>query len=321
MYLDIEHRITFDYSDFISDSWMELRVEPKHTPYQNLRRFFLAVGPPSKVNSFQDWLGNNVHHFSVPSYHNKIEILARSIVETQSARFDFDQISPAGPETYPLGPNYNFLTFDGPIVDTPELRNLSKKIKHTPDTPVAQIVNELGLLVYNEIEYKPNVTEYHSTVVDALTKKAGVCQDIAQIMIGLLRLRGIPARYVSGYLDVTRKTEDKLAESHAWIEFLSPDQNWVPYDPTNQLFPNEKYAVVAHGRHYDDVPPNKGVFRGAAQETLTATVKTNLTHEPDESDFQETMGSLDVPVYSKIPTRTASVLDDQIADQAQQQQQ
>ena len=321
MYLDIEHRITFDYSDFISDSWMEIRVEPKQTKHQVLRRFFLAVGPPSKVNTFQDWLGNNVHHFSVPSYHNKIEIVARSIVETQAASFEFDQISPANSEVYPLGPNYDFLTFDGPIIDTPAMRALGKKVKHKPDTPVAQIVNDLGKIVHQEIKYKPNVTEYHSTVVDALTKKAGVCQDIAQIMIGLLRLRGIPARYVSGYLDVDHDKNDRLAESHAWIEFLSPDQTWVPYDPTNQLFPNEKYAVVAHGRNYDDVPPNKGVFRGSAEETLEATVRTNLTQEPDETEYKETMGSLDVPVYAKIPTRTASVLDDQIADQAQQQQQ
>lgn len=320
MYLDIEHKFSLDYSDFISDSWIEIRVEPKNTAHQNVRRFFLAVGPPSKVNTYKDWLGNRVHNFSVPQFHNRIEILARSIVETQPATFSFDLISNATPKTYAPGPNHDFLAFDGPIVKTPDLVSLLKKLKLAPNTPVAEIVNKTGLLVFKEIEYKPNVTEYNSTVADALSKRAGVCQDIAQIMIGLLRLQGIPARYVSGYLDVDNP-KNGLAESHAWMEFLSPDQVWVPYDPTNQVFPNERYAVVAHGRNYDDVPPNKGVFRGGAKETLTTSVKTTLMEEVDETGFIETLGSIDVPVYAKVPARPATVLDDQTADQTQQQQQ
>lgn len=320
MFLEIEHRITFQYSDYVSDSWMELRVEPKETPHQKVRRFLLAVGPPSKVHAHTDWLGNHVHAFSIPKYHDKIEIVAKSIVETTPAALTFQDLPNGHVDPSRLGPESDFLLFDGPIHDSEELRALAQKIKTDSQSPVAEIVAATGLLVYNEIEYRPNVTAYHSTVQDALQKKAGVCQDIAQITIGLLRLKGVPARYVSGYLDVDNP-EGELAESHAWVEFLAPDHTWVAYDPTNQCFPDHRYAVVAHGRNYDDVPPNKGVYRGHAQETLHATVQTRLMPTSDETGFRETLESLDVPVYAKLPVRPAAILDDQNDDLNQQQQQ
>ena len=33
-------------------------------------------------------------------------------------------------------------------------------------------------------------------------------------------------------------------------------------DPTNRARAGERYVKIGHGRHYDDVPPTKGVYRG-----------------------------------------------------------
>ena len=48
MLLEIEHRLAFEYDAYISESFLELRVQPKTTPHQTLHSFVLAVGPPSK---------------------------------------------------------------------------------------------------------------------------------------------------------------------------------------------------------------------------------------------------------------------------------
>ena len=73
-------------------------------------------------------------------------------------------------------------------------------------------------------------------------------------LLALLRLRGIPARYVSGYLHVEAE-QGVPSQSHAWVEAWSPTLGWLAMDPTNDLPPDERYVVVATGRDYDDVPP------------------------------------------------------------------
>jgi len=80
-------------------------------------------------------------------------------------------------------------------------------------------------------------------------------------MLGFPAAARHPCRYVSGYLHVDRKKREP-SQSHAWIEFYAPSAGWVPFDPTHNGDVDERYVVVGHGRHYDDVPPNKGIYRG-----------------------------------------------------------
>jgi transglutaminase-like putative cysteine protease len=120
-------------------------------------------------------------------------------------------------------------------------------------------------------------------------------------MLTLLRLEGVPCRYVSGYLHVESPKEP--AQSHAWIEFHSPTHGWVPFDPTHDREVDERYIVVAYGRHYDDVPPNKGIYRGTARETLEAEVRTQMIPPAPVSTPTERVAALEVPVFAEIPGR------------------
>ena len=52
---------------------------------------------------------------------------------------------------------------------------------------------------------------------------------------------------------------------------------WVPADPTNRTLGGERHVKIGHGRRSADVPPIKGVFRGAAGAELTASVKMTRT--------------------------------------------
>ncbi|MBX3095334.1 MAG: transglutaminase family protein [Fimbriimonadaceae bacterium] len=315
MLLEIEHKIHFDYSDFINESWMELRVEPKATPEQTLRSYFLAIGPPSTVNAFTDWLGNVVHTFSIAKFHNRIEILSRSIVDIHRPEYD-----PSAFAVYPEavdGPERDMLLFGGPIENSEALQAFNAKIPQKAET-IGDMIQEISEAMKSELKYLPNVTQYDSSIDHALEIKAGVCQDFAQIMIGVLRLRGIPARYVNGYLHV-EKTD--VAESHAWVEFWVPGRGWCAFDPTNHIYPTNHHVVVAVGRNYDDVPPNKGVFRGFASETLTAEVRTRVITEDEVRPMRDQLGSIEVPVYTKVPARATTSLQGQVVEQAQQQQQ
>ena len=113
-----------------------------------------------------------------------------------------------------------------------------------------------------------------------------------------------------------------MAQSHAWIEFHSPAAGWVPFDPIHNRPVDDHYVVVGHGRHYDDVPPNKGIFRGNADEILKTEVRTQASTPKDISALHEEMEQIDVPVYQEVPERRGDRLRqaaEEIAAQAQQQ--
>src|SRR5262249_57433822 len=100
------------------------------------------------------------------------------------------------------------------------------------------------------------------------------------LALSMLRHGGIAARYVSGYLFAARDDdsgESVEVDTHAWLEALLPvpgggEPVWIGADPTNRVLAGENHIKIGHGRHYTDVPPIKGVYRGAASAKLDASV-------------------------------------------------
>jgi transglutaminase-like putative cysteine protease len=115
-------------------------------------------------------------------------------------------------------------------------------------------------------------------------------------MIAILRSFGLPARYISGYLH----RPNKESQSHAWCEVWLPDLGWIGIDPTNDLVVNDHFIKVATGRDFTDVPPNKGVYRGQAQETICVRVETRaLDHLPSLA-WRDELPPLQVPLTAIV---------------------
>jgi transglutaminase-like putative cysteine protease len=69
-------------------------------------------------------------------------------------------------------------------------------------------------------------------------KKAGYCEYFASAAVILLRLQGVPARFVKG-LSVGPQTDQggglhvvRDSDAHAWVDAWIPGQGWVEADPT-----------------------------------------------------------------------------------------
>ena len=99
---------------------------------------------------------------------------------------------------------------------------------------------------------------------EVLARREGVCQDFAHLGIACLRSMGLPARYVSGYLETDPPPgRPKLAGadvSHAWFSVLFPGAGWLDLDPTNGQVVGDRHVVTAYGRDYGDVAPLTGVI-------------------------------------------------------------
>jgi transglutaminase-like putative cysteine protease len=323
VFVEIEHTLSLTYDAFIRESFLELRMQPKTTVDQTLQSFVLAVGPPTKTSRYRDWNGNVVYHFTIVHFHDRIEVVSRSAVSTHPAGPALDTITDARPFPEPPYPLLDFLAFDGPVRAGAALRKFAQGATLPATAPLGEQVRACGRHIREHFTYKKNVTRYDSTTDDFLATGAGVCQDFSHLMLGLLRLRQIPCRYVSGYLHVLPR-DGEAAQSHAWVEFYSPSAGWVPFDPTHNREIDEHYVVVGHGRHYDDVPPNKGIYRGNADETLRTEVRTQESAPKDISALHEEMEQIDVPVYQEIPERRRDRLKlaaEEIAAQQQEEQQ
>ena len=126
------------------------------------------------------------------------------------------------------------------------------------------------------IRYQTGVTGVQTPAAMALYLGKGVCQDYAHLLLCVLRLLRIPARYVSGHL---------LGEGvpHAWVEALLPDGDApggvevLAYDPTHHRRAGMSYITVAVGRDFADVTPTSGYFTGAASGALSFSKRAEAT--------------------------------------------
>jgi transglutaminase-like putative cysteine protease len=131
------------------------------------------------------------------------------------------------------------------------------------------LADRLNQAAHDALDYEWGVTGVRTTAHEALLVGRGVCQDSAHLMVALCRIRGLPARYVSGHLVGQGGT-------HAWVEVLVPSADGraaeaVGYDPCNGRRTGAGYVTVAIGRDYRDVPPTAGTYVGNAAGHLTTT--------------------------------------------------
>jgi transglutaminase-like putative cysteine protease len=265
--LRIVHRTLFTYSEEIADTSMELRVRPLEDARQRVRTYELRVEPRGAVREYKDVFGNWVETWNHRPPHDQITVEARSLVETRPAWSTPVELSP--------GERWRLLRHDGPVMDVYPVRELAGIAGAGGEASLAELTREVN----RRYVYEPNVTNVTSTVADLVELGRGVCQDFAHIWIAACRAAGIPARYVSGYLYTGDSRQPQA--SHAWGEAWLPEAGWLSYDPTNPAGGvGEGYVRVAVGRDYRDVPPTRGVFRGAATETLAVDVRVERAEAP-----------------------------------------
>ncbi len=284
MYYTIRHVTRFRYSAPITQSVMEVRMQPRTEGSQRCLNFQLSVTPSARALHYRDYLGNVVHNFDVPGEHRQLSIIAQSQVEVRPLP-DLPASMPASAWDELSKSEYDMLVPSHFTHPSPLLSGLAVELGvERRDDPLS-FLRELTARIYDAFAYVPESTAVDSPIDDALKARQGVCQDFTHIMLALLRPMGIPARYVSGYLYPRQGgSRSTPGASHAWVEAYLPELGWVGFDPTNNLIADYCHIRVAIGRDYADVPPTRGVFKGKAETELSVSVQVNLADEPPPED-------------------------------------
>jgi transglutaminase-like putative cysteine protease len=298
--LDVVHETHYDYATPVNQALHLAHLKPSTGSHQRLLAHELSIEPaPAQRSSDIDAHGNGREFFSLAQPHDELRVLSISRVGVSARHADLDASAAPPWEAvrqrlrYQAGARYDpAVAFAQPSPLVPRLQALRDygAASFAPGTPLAHGAIGLMQRIHDDFEFETSSTEVDTPLIDAFTQRCGVCQDFTHVMIAALRMQGLAARYVSGYLLTRAAPGQPLLQgadaSHAWVQVYSPEtpgvgDGWLDLDPTNNLVPGCGHVRLAVGRDYSDVTPLRGVIRGGGTHTLTVRVSTRrVADEP-----------------------------------------
>ena len=296
--LRLLHVTTFEYDAPVSESYNEVHLQPRDDERQSCLLFALTTRPASQPGAHRDHLGNWVHRFNVLHEHRRLRIQAESAVmlhEPLPPPDDGPRLAALEREAEALYDEYHDLLVPSVYVPQPaSLAELARAAEMESGGGVLGWVQAATALVHTRFRYEKGATHVRSSVDDVLASGAGVCQDFAHLLLALARRRGLPARYVSGYLVPRPAAEHPKGSmeqviggqaSHAWAEVLIPGSGWLGLDPTLGRPVGMRHVRVAYGRDYGDVAPVRGVYKGHAGQRLSVDVRVRPVLDDEGGEY------------------------------------
>lgn len=289
----IRHETRYSYGADVVHSHHLLHLVPRPASYQECLEHDIEITPEThrRSNEF-DAFGNPLIRLELAAPHRELAVVSTMEIEVHAR--------PAVPadQSHPWERVRDSFAYHGAWpsrdqLDAARFRHESPHVRvkqsftdwsadcFPPGQPILVCAERLTTKLQKDIEYVPGVTDIGTASTEVLETRKGVCQDFAHLMIACFRSRGLPARYVSGYLRTNSTTDadgKKLVgdgASHAWVSVFSPPYGWIEFDPTNGCFAGTDHVAVAWGRDFGDVSPLRGVILGGGKHQLSVVVRVD----------------------------------------------
>lgn len=256
--LHFEYQMEIKYEENVGRCYFTIKCIPREDARQRLLGINLSVLPETAYSWGEDSFGNRQIYGCEKEPHNKFVFRADGDVEILQTDYEEEvREEMTGIFRVPYG---KCIPGSG-LLEYYRSHDFSECESHY------EICMALMHKLHQEFSYVPGATQIHTTAEEAWELGRGVCQDYAHIYVTLLRMAGIPARYVCGLI---------IGEgaSHAWAEALCGNR-WVAFDPTNDCLVLDHYIKLGHGRDAADCAINRGLMwnGGAQQQKVSALVE------------------------------------------------
>jgi transglutaminase-like putative cysteine protease len=258
--IEIRHQTSYVYDRPVTYSLQRLHLTPTDTASQRVVSWTIEAPGIERALAYLDCFGNRTHLISQSGRHEEVTIVARGKVETVDRAGVLPHVPGPVPDALFLRPTPATAVDDSIVELAQSLGGLAG----------LDLLHALMAEVRERIDYATGVTDAHTTAGEALAGGRGVCQDHAHVFIAAARYRGVPSRYVSGYL--LTAGADRAEAGHGWAEALVPGLGWVGFDCANRVCPTERHVRLCAGLDARSVRPVMGTRRGGDGERLGVMV-------------------------------------------------
>lgn len=261
MKLKIIHETSYSYDAPVEALAQSLRLTPSSHEGQRIGEWRVSVSGGQLGASFRDGAGDWIEGWTVRGPIDVVTVTIEGLIETR----DTAGVLRGHRETV------NPLVY---LRDTPATAadEALVALAHTVEGEDSlDLAHKLSAAVHEAVEYVPGATEASTTAAEALELGQGVCQDHTHVLIACARERGLPARYVAGYLhsSVDGKPQDA---AHAWAEIHVGSLGWVGFDAANACCPDDRYVRISSGYDAQDAAPVRGMAFGPSRESMDVRV-------------------------------------------------
>ena len=289
----IKHTTRYRYEAPVSMCFNEARMSPLNSVHQTCAKNRFVIHPiPDSMHKRFDYFGNNVTSFDILQPHRELSVTVHSEVQvidhSQQSLFagsrSWEQVrdsvrTSSDPEVIP---QREYL-LPSPLIPIMSELQAYAQVSFTEGRDIMEAVRELTERIFKEFKYDPSFTSISTPLETVLEHRRGVCQDFAHLAIACVRSMGMPAAYISGYLETLPPPGQEKLEgadaSHAWFAVYMLEDGWMQFDPTNNQMPNDQYITLAFGRDFADVTPLKGVIYGGDEHELDVFVDVKRMDE------------------------------------------
>jgi transglutaminase-like putative cysteine protease len=299
MIYNIYHKTEFQYQSNVTFSHNIARLKPKVTPYQNVLDFSMEISPKVfESHEFIDMFGNTNTHMLIREPHHSLSVIGKSKVEIFPERRE-EHIEYVKQQSITYGHALERLSkfqisdayakqylFESALIPfgSQNIKDYTLQSFHK-NRDIFEASHEFMARIFNDFQFLSGFSDITTPIEKIFEAKKGVCQDFAQFAISALRSIGLPAKYMSGYIEtLPPEGKEKLFgadASHAWFAVYIPNAGWIEFDPTNNIMPKDQHILLGSGRDYHDISPLKGVVMSSGNSKLSVMVDVRKEEKKD----------------------------------------
>ena len=251
----VVHRTRYRYDAEVTASFARAFLVPRVTPHQQVLDHDVEISPaPDLYEVHTDFFGNHSHYVEIHTPHTQLQVRKSATLAVQWPAADLPSMTIPVDRTVELvhlDPRIDPVKRASYLLPSP-LIELSTPVHEfasgllDPRMPVGEAIGTVYHAIYEGFSYTQGATTVATTLPEVINARAGVCQDIAHLAGASFRAVGLPARYVSGYIETYPPPgEEKLAGSDATHNTLYPGRPRNSNRSAEILMETEAYSAMA----------------------------------------------------------------------------
>lgn len=294
---NVRHLTTYRYRRPVAFGEHRMMFVPREGHDQHLLEHSLTVTPePTSLRFSEDALGNRVGAA-------RFTIRASTLVFESTIRVEHRRSHPAGinlddrARSMPIALEADEQSDLAPYMEPrhPDTDGLLEQwargfLRTGKPTSTMEFLTAMIHAIRRGLTYVRRHEKGIQLPLETLARGSGTCRDFTELMIEALRILGLPARFVSGYLYVPARDRGDVhggGATHAWLQVYLPGAGWVDIDPTNAILGNEGLIRIAIAREPSEALPLAGSFSGSRDDYLGMEVTVKVVREEDAEEREQ----------------------------------